>query len=39
MTWKSLLIPIWVTPALFLQAADQPKIEARKAPVITKGRT
>ena len=36
MTWKSLLIPIWVTPALLLQAADQPKIEARKAPVITK---
>ena len=36
MTWKSLSIAIWVTPALLLQAADQPKIEARKAPVITK---
>jgi len=36
MTWKSLLIPVWVVPALLLQAADQPKIEARKAPAITK---
>ena len=36
MTWKSLLIPIWVTPALFLHAADQRHIGARKAPVIVK---
>ena len=36
MTWRSLLIPVWLAPALLLQAADQPKIEARKAPVITK---
>ena len=35
MIWKSLLVPVWVAPALLLQAADQPKIEARKAPVIT----
>jgi beta-glucosidase len=35
MTWKSLLIPILMAPALLLQAAGQPKIEARKAPVIT----
>jgi beta-glucosidase len=33
MTWKS-LIPLWVVPALLLQAADQPKIEARKAGVL-----
>jgi len=29
------MIPLWVAPALLPQAADQPKIEARKAPVIT----
>lgn len=36
MTWKSLLIFLCLAPALFPQAASQPGIEARKAPIITR---
>jgi beta-glucosidase len=36
MTWKSLVLAVCAAPALLLQAADQPKVEARKAPVITR---
>ncbi len=36
MTWKSLWMTAWVAPTLMLQAADPPRIEARKAPVIAR---
>src|ERR1035441_5686307 len=36
MTWNSLFITLSAASALTLQAAEQPKIEARNAPVIAK---